>query len=50
VALTLRYLDAQPVAVVAAQLDRTVGATEALLTRSKVAFRRAYQQLGGHDG
>ena len=46
--LTLRYLDALPVAQVAAHLDRTVGATEALLTRSKAAFRQAYQQLEGH--
>jgi RNA polymerase sigma-70 factor (ECF subfamily) len=47
-ALTLRYLDALPVAAVAAHLDRTVGATEALLTRSKAAFRQAYEQYGGH--
>lgn len=48
-ALTLRYLDALPVAAVAGHLDRTVGATEALLTRSKAAFRRAYESHGGHD-
>ncbi len=48
-ALTLRYLDALPVASVAEHLDRTVGATEALLTRSKAAFRQAYEQHGGHD-
>jgi RNA polymerase sigma-70 factor (ECF subfamily) len=47
-ALTLRYLDALPVANVADHLDRTVGATEALLTRSKAAFRRAYERHGGH--
>ena len=47
-ALTLRYLDALPVAQVAEHLDRTLGATEALLTRSKAAFRQAYQQLEGH--
>ncbi len=29
-------------------VDRTLGATEALLTRSKAAFRQAYQQLEGH--
>jgi len=46
-ALTLRYLDALPVAQVADQLERTLGATEALLTRSKAAFRQAYQQHGG---
>ncbi len=48
-ALTLRYLDALPVAQVAEHLDRTVGATEALLTRSKAAFRLAYEQHGGHS-
>ncbi|MEL6984876.1 MAG: sigma-70 family RNA polymerase sigma factor [Actinomycetota bacterium] len=48
-ALTLRYLDALPVAAVAEHLERTVGATEALLTRSKAAFRQSYEQHGGHD-
>lgn len=48
-ALTLRYLDALPVAAVADHLERTVGATEALLTRSKAAFRQSYAQHGGHD-
>lgn len=48
-ALTLRYLDALPVAQVAEHLERTVGATEALLTRSKAAFRHTYEQHGGHD-
>lgn len=48
-ALTLRYLDALPVAQVADHLGRTVGATEALLTRSKAAFRTAYEQQGGRD-
>ncbi len=46
-ALTLRYIDGLPVAQVAGHLDRTVGATEALLTRSKAAFRQAYQHHGG---
>ena len=41
-ALTLRYLDDLPVARVAALLERTVHATEALLVRSRTAFRRAY--------
>ena len=36
-ALTLRYLDDLPVAEVAAVLDRTVHATEALLVRARVA-------------
>jgi RNA polymerase sigma-70 factor, ECF subfamily len=42
-ALTLRYLDDQPVPEVARLLDRTVHATEALLTRARTAFRRAYE-------
>ena len=41
-ALTLRYLDDLPVPEVAAVLDRTVHATEALLVRARLAFRRAY--------
>ncbi len=46
-ALTLRYLDGLPVAEVANHLGRTVHATEALLTRARAAFRRAY--AGGRD-
>ena len=42
-ALTLRYLDDLPVPRVAALLDRTVHATEALLVRSRTAFRRQYE-------
>ena len=41
-ALTLRYLDDLPVPEVAALLDRTLHATEALLVRARAAFRRAY--------
>jgi RNA polymerase sigma-70 factor, ECF subfamily len=41
-ALTLRYLDDLPVPDVAAVLGRTVHATEALLTRARLAFRRTY--------
>jgi RNA polymerase sigma-70 factor (ECF subfamily) len=41
-ALTLRYLDDLPVPEVAALLDRTIHATEALLVRARLAFRRAY--------
>ncbi|MGK2947435.1 MAG: RNA polymerase sigma factor, partial [Acidimicrobiales bacterium] len=41
-ALTLRYLDGLPVAEVADHLGRTVHATEALLVRARLAFRRAY--------
>jgi RNA polymerase sigma-70 factor (ECF subfamily) len=48
-ALTLRYLDDLPVAEVATLLQRTVHATEALLVRSKAAFRRAYSEEDG-DG
>jgi RNA polymerase sigma-70 factor (ECF subfamily) len=43
-ALTLRYVDALPVAAVAEHLNRTVHATEALLVRARVAFRRAYEE------
>ncbi|WP_131739870.1 RNA polymerase sigma factor [Actinomadura roseirufa] len=61
--LTLRYLDGLPVPRVAEHLGRTPGATEALLTRAKAAFRQAYTDTtppggpapgrhdreGGHD-
>lgn len=40
--LTLRYVDDLPVAECAAVLQRSTGATEALLTRAKRAFRAAY--------
>jgi RNA polymerase sigma-70 factor (ECF subfamily) len=43
-ALTLRYLDGLPVPGVAQHLGRTVHATEALLTRARQAFRRAYEE------
>jgi RNA polymerase sigma-70 factor (ECF subfamily) len=43
-ALTLRYLDGLPVPEVAAHLDRTVHATEALLVRARTAFRRRYEE------
>ncbi len=43
-ALTLRYLDGLPVPEVAAHLDRTVHATEALLVRARTAFRKAYAE------
>jgi RNA polymerase sigma-70 factor (ECF subfamily) len=48
-ALTLRYLDGLSVPEVAEQLDRTLHATEALLVRARIAFRRAYEE-GDHDG
>jgi RNA polymerase sigma-70 factor (ECF subfamily) len=41
-ALTMRYLDGLSVPEVAAHLDRTVHATEALLVRARIAFRKAY--------
>jgi RNA polymerase sigma-70 factor (ECF subfamily) len=43
-ALTLRYLDGLSVPEVTNELDRTVHATEALLVRARVAFRRAYDE------
>jgi RNA polymerase sigma-70 factor (ECF subfamily) len=48
VALTLRYLDGLSVPEVAEHLGRTVHATEALLVRARLAFRRAYE--GSDDG
>ena len=47
--LTLRYLDALPVAEVANHLERTVTATEALLTRAKAAFRTSYEERGARS-
>lgn len=46
-ALTLRYLDDLTVPQVAAVLDRTLHATEALLVRARAAFRRDYTASGG---
>ena len=48
-ALVLRYIDGLPVPEVAAALDRTVHATEALLVRARLAFRTAYGERGS-DG
>jgi len=48
-ALTLRYLDDLPVPQVAALLDRTLHATEALLVRARTAFRQAYLDTGEDD-
>jgi len=42
--LTLRYLDDLPVSDVAALLNRTVHATEAMLVRARAAFRRVYTE------
>jgi len=47
-ALTLRYLDGLSVPDVAEHLGRTLHATEALLVRARLAFRRAYE--GTDDG
>jgi RNA polymerase sigma-70 factor (ECF subfamily) len=49
-ALTLRYVDGLGVPEVAAHLDRTLHATEALLVRARTAFRKAYQEKEGSDG
>lgn len=42
-ALVLRYLDGLAVPEVARLIGRTVHATEALLVRARIAFRRAYE-------
>ena len=44
-ALTLRYVDDLPVADVAAELGRTLHATEALLVRARSAFRLRYEEV-----
>ena len=44
-ALVLRHVDDLPVPQVAAALGRTVHATEALLSRARTAFRRAYEEV-----
>jgi len=49
-ALTLRYLDDLSVPEVAALLQRTVHATEALLVRARAAFRRSYTVGGDNNG
>jgi RNA polymerase sigma-70 factor (ECF subfamily) len=49
-ALTLRYVDDLPVPEVAAILDRTVHATEALLVRARRAFRDLYEELDQPHG
>ena len=47
-ALTLRYVDGLSVAEVARELARGHDATEALLQRSRRAFRRAYEEVRTH--
>jgi RNA polymerase sigma-70 factor (ECF subfamily) len=49
-ALTLRYLDGLPVAEVADHLGRTLHATEALLVRARIAFRRTYGERSTDAG
>lgn len=46
-ALALRYFDGLPVPEVAAQLGRTVDATETLLVRARRRFRTVYEQQHG---
>lgn len=46
-ALTLRYVDGLAVGEVSEILGRSLQATEALLVRAKVAYRRACQERGG---
>ncbi len=48
-ALVLRHVDGLPVPEVAAHLGRTLHATEALLSRARRAFRRAYECDGGRS-
>ena len=48
--LTLRYLDGLSVPEVADLMGRTVHATEALLVRARVAFRRAYGERSADAG
>jgi RNA polymerase sigma-70 factor, ECF subfamily len=49
IVLTLRYLDDLAVPEVASVLGRTVHATEALLSRARRAFRRAYDENEDSD-
>jgi RNA polymerase sigma-70 factor (ECF subfamily) len=42
--LTLRYLDGLSVPEAATVLDRSVGATEALLVRARREFRHVYEE------
>jgi RNA polymerase sigma-70 factor (ECF subfamily) len=45
-ALILHYLDGHPVATVAALLERSLSATESLLARGRVSFRKCYEETG----
>jgi RNA polymerase sigma-70 factor, ECF subfamily len=44
-ALVLRHVDGLPVPDVAASLERSLHATEALLSRARRAFRRLYEEV-----
>jgi RNA polymerase sigma-70 factor (ECF subfamily) len=48
IVLTLRYVDGLSVPEVAVLVERTVHATEALLVRARIAFRKLYEK--GADG
>jgi RNA polymerase sigma-70 factor (ECF subfamily) len=48
-ALILHYLDGHPVAAVATLLQRSLSATESLLARGRVSFRKSFEEAG-HDG
>jgi RNA polymerase sigma-70 factor, ECF subfamily len=51
IALTLRYVDELAVPRIADHLGRTVHATEALLVRARIAFRRDYEAaLAAQEG
>ncbi|CAN5656985.1 sigma-70 family RNA polymerase sigma factor [soil metagenome] len=45
IALSLRHLDGLPVPQVAEHLGRTIHATEALLVRGRIAFRKRYGEM-----
>jgi RNA polymerase sigma-70 factor, ECF subfamily len=49
IALTLRYLDGLPVALVAEHFGRSLHATETLLVRARAAFRRVYAEMEHDD-
>jgi RNA polymerase sigma-70 factor (ECF subfamily) len=49
VALTLRYLDGMAVPDVAAELGRSVHATESLLARARTAFRHTHRSLAERE-
>ena len=48
-ALALRHLDGLSVPEVAAALGRSIEATESLLARGRVSFRKAYAEAGDGD-